>query len=99
MMIQIPAVLARRAGQGAAPDRSRRWIDGNATSGHQAAIAKRNRQMPEDSAAAKRAGENVLDALGRNSLFMAAALPTKVWPAVYNRYGHSSSSAYMSTTR
>ena len=53
----------------------------------QAALAKRNRQLPEDSPAAKQAGEIVLDALGRNSLFMAAALPAKVWPPLFNRYG------------
>ena len=37
-------------------------------------------------AAAKRAGEIVLDALGRNPLFVAAALPAKVWPPLFNRY-------------
>ena len=63
------------------------WVDGNVTSGPQAALAKRNRQLPEDSAAAKRAGEIVLDALGRHPLFMAAALPAKVWPPLFNRYG------------
>ena len=42
--------------------------------------------MPEDGSAAKRAGEIVLDALGRNTLFVAAALPAKVWPPLFNRY-------------
>jgi PKHD-type hydroxylase len=63
------------------------WIDGNATSGQQAALAKRNRQLPEDSAAAKAAGDIVLAALGRNPLFVAAALPARVWPPMFNRYG------------
>jgi PKHD-type hydroxylase len=88
MMIQIPAVLTvaqvaevRRLVEAA------EWIDGNATSGPQAALAKRNRQLREDSAAGKRAGEIVLDALGSNALFMAAALPAKVWPPLFNRYG------------
>lgn len=62
------------------------WIDGNVTSGAQAALAKRNRQLPEDGAAAKKAGDIVLDALGRNPVFMAAALPKKVWPPMFNRY-------------
>jgi PKHD-type hydroxylase len=65
------------------------WVDGNVTSGAQAALAKRNRQLPEDSAAAQRAGAIVLDALGRNALFMAAALPAKVWPPLFNRYAAS----------
>ena len=88
MLIQIPEVLtaAQVAEIRQLIDRAD-WVDGNVTSGPQAALAKRNRQLPEDSAAAKRAGEIVLDALGRNPLFMAAALPAKVWPPLFNRYG------------
>ncbi|MDK2769501.1 MAG: Fe2+-dependent dioxygenase [Sphingomonas sp.] len=63
------------------------WIDGNATSGHQSALAKNNEQLPEDSAAAKAAGKVILDALGRSPLFFAAALPLKVFPPLFNRYG------------
>ncbi|WP_374943036.1 Fe2+-dependent dioxygenase [Sphingomonas sp.] len=62
------------------------WIDGNATSGTQSALAKRNAQLPEDSAAAIEAGRIVLDALGRSALFVAAALPLKVFPPLFNRY-------------
>jgi PKHD-type hydroxylase len=62
------------------------WIDGNATSGPQSALAKRNEQLPEDSAAAQEAGGIVLDALGRSALFVAAALPLKVFPPLFNRY-------------
>ena len=66
------------------------WIDGNATSGQQSALAKRNEQLPEDSAAAREAGGIILDALGRSALFVAAALPLKVFPPLFNRYagGH-----------
>lgn len=63
------------------------WIDGNATSGHQSALAKNNEQLPEESAAAKAAGKVILDALGRSPLFFAAALPLKVFPPLFNRYG------------
>ncbi|MEG8016309.1 Fe2+-dependent dioxygenase [Sphingomonas sp. 22R3R2A-7] len=62
------------------------WVDGNATSGAQSALAKRNAQLPEDSAAAREAGGIVLDALGRSALFVAAALPLKVFPPLFNRY-------------
>lgn len=62
------------------------WIDGNATSGAQSALAKRNEQLPEDSAAAIRAGEMVQDALARSPLFVSAALPQKVFPPLFNRY-------------
>ncbi|WP_277968832.1 Fe2+-dependent dioxygenase [Sphingomonas echinoides] len=63
------------------------WIDGNATSGAQSALAKRNTQLPEDSAAARAGGSAVLDALGACPLFVAAALPLKVFPPLFNRYG------------
>jgi len=62
------------------------WIDGNATSGAQSALAKRNEQLPEDSAAAREAGALVLDALAASPLFVAAALPLKVFPPLFNRY-------------
>ena len=62
------------------------WIDGNATSGHQSALAKKNAQLPEDSAAAREAGTMVLDALSGTALFVAAALPLKVYPPLFNRY-------------
>ncbi|KQM67463.1 PKHD-type hydroxylase [Sphingomonas sp. Leaf17] len=62
------------------------WIDGNATSGPQAALAKRNEQLPEDLPAAREAADMVLDALGRTPLFVAAALPLKVYPPLFNRY-------------
>ena len=62
------------------------WIDGNATSGQQSALAKRNEQLPEDSAASREAGGIILDALGRSALFVAAALPLKVFPPLFNRY-------------
>lgn len=88
MLIAIPdlldaAALARVRGIVESAD----WIDGNATSGHQSALAKRNRQLPEGSAAAREAGEIVLGALQTNPLFVAAALPAKVFPPLFNRYG------------
>jgi PKHD-type hydroxylase len=62
------------------------WQDGNVTSGHQSALAKNNEQLPEDCAAAQEAGKLVLDALGQSPLFIAAALPLKIFPPLFNRY-------------
>ncbi len=62
------------------------WIDGNATSGAQSALAKRNTQLPEDSAAARAGCGMVLDALAASPLFVASALPLKVFPPLFNRY-------------
>lgn len=87
MMLAIPGVL-----QGDTLDhvrvllRNAEWIDGNATSGHQSALAKKNRQLPEGSPAAREAGNIILDALGATPLFVAGALPLKVFPPLFNSY-------------
>ncbi len=62
------------------------WVDGNITSGHQSALAKRNLQLPEESEAARQAGQMVLEALGRSPMFIAAALPLKIFPPLFNSY-------------
>ena len=87
MLIAIPDVLsAEQLAEIRSLIDAAEWIDGNATSGAQSALAKRNRQLPEESDAAKRAGSIVLDALAASPLFVAAALPLKVFPPLFNRY-------------
>ena len=87
MLLQVPNVLTAgevatlRARIDAAP-----WIDGNVTSGHQSAQAKYNEQLPEESAAARECGETIRQALARQPLFMSAALPSRVFPPLFNRY-------------
>ncbi|WP_114953395.1 Fe2+-dependent dioxygenase [Sphingosinicella terrae] len=88
MMLAVPDLLDK---EGVARVRAvidaGEWIDGNATSGHQSALAKHNRQLAEESAAAREAARLVLDALGRSPLFIAGALPLKIFPPLFNRYG------------
>ncbi|MEP6784687.1 MAG: Fe2+-dependent dioxygenase [Sphingomonadales bacterium] len=62
------------------------WVDGNVTSGHQSALAKKNEQLPEDSPAGRDAGAIILNALQRSPLFIAAALPARIFPPLFNRY-------------
>lgn len=62
------------------------WADGNATSGHQSAGAKVNRQLPEDSVEAREVGAMVRQALAANPMFVSAALPHTVFPPLFNRY-------------
>ena len=88
MMLQIPGVLSkdevtRLRGLIDAAD----WTDGNITSGFQSALAKQNLQLPEDSAAAREGGAIILAALERNPLFIAGALPARIYPPLFNRYG------------
>src|SRR3546814_3371013 len=87
MMLAIPDLLGKGGvGRIRAIIDAADWVDGNATSGHQSALAKSNRQLPENSAAAREARRLVLDALGRSPLFIAAALPLKIFPPLFNRY-------------
>ena len=87
MLLQIPDILppgqvaAFRARLDGAP-----WVDGNATSGHQSAHAKRNEQVREDSAEARELGGLVMEALHTSPLFFSAALPKQVFPPLFNRY-------------
>ncbi|WP_137818199.1 Fe2+-dependent dioxygenase [Pseudomonas sp. 2FG] len=87
MMVHIPKVLTpeqvadcRRLLQQA------QWIDGKATAGFQSALAKDNLQLPEDSPEGRQMGELILQALSRNPLFVSAALPSKVFPPLFNCY-------------
>jgi PKHD-type hydroxylase len=87
MLLQIPDVLAaeqvalaRRLLDGA------EWIDGRVTAGHQSARAKDNQQLPEDHPLNRQLGDVILAALQRNPLFIAAALPLRVFPPLFNRY-------------
>lgn len=63
------------------------WVDGKVTAGHQSGRVKHNMQLPEDTPLARQLGARVLDALNRSPLFISAALPQKVFPPLFNRYG------------
>jgi len=62
------------------------WVDGRVTAGYQAQEVKRNAQIPEGSAVAKELGEMILAGLARSPRFMAAALPLRVFPPMFNSY-------------
>ncbi|QUT05979.1 Fe2+-dependent dioxygenase [Sphingobium phenoxybenzoativorans] len=88
MMIPIPGLLdAEGVARVRALIDTAQWVDGNVTSGFQSALAKRNLQLPEDSAEAQQAAQIVFDAVSRNALFIAAALPLRVFPPLFNSYG------------
>ena len=88
MLLRLPRLLTsdqvaycREALAGAA------WADGRETAGAQSRLAKRNLQLPEDTPQAKALGALILDALAADAAFMSAALPLKVFPPLFNRYG------------
>jgi PKHD-type hydroxylase len=63
------------------------WVDGRVTAGAQSASVKNNLQLPEGSLAARELGDMVLGALSRSPLFISAAIPHKIFPPLFNRYG------------
>jgi PKHD-type hydroxylase len=87
MLVQIPDVLtpAQVADARRMLDQAE-WIDGRVTAGHQSARTKHNLQLPEGHPVAEQIGDVILTALQRHPLFVAAALPLRVFPPLFNRY-------------
>jgi len=89
MLLHVPKVLDEqqlkrvRARLEAAGDA---WVDGRATAGHQGARVKHNQQLDEASAVARELGDIILAAIERHPLFISAALPSVVYPPMFNRY-------------
>lgn len=87
MLIKIPDVLtAAQVAEAREILDTTDWVDGKVTAGHQSAKAKDNMQLPEGSPAAVKLGAMILEALGKNPLFLSAALPLHVFPPLFNRY-------------
>jgi PKHD-type hydroxylase len=87
MLLHIPDVLTAEQVRDArrALDRAT-WVDGRATAGYQSARVKHNLQLAESDPAAEAVGDVILTALQRSPLFIAAALPLRVFPPLFNRY-------------
>src|SRR4051812_46035815 len=75
------AILARAA-----------WGDGRVTAGVQSAQMKNNEQLPQDGADREALQRIVLGGLNRHAMFFSAALPKRVFPPLFNRYGGTSNS-------
>jgi len=87
MLLQIPDVIsAEQVAQARQMLEASQWVDGRVTAGHQSAMAKHNLQLPEEHPVARQLGDMILGALQRNSLFIAAALPLRVFPPLFNKY-------------
>jgi PKHD-type hydroxylase len=87
MLLQIPDILTvDQVRQCRQVLDSAKWIDGRVTAGPQSARAKNNLQISDEDPIAGQLGDCILCALEKNQLFMAAALPAKVFPPLFNRY-------------
>jgi PKHD-type hydroxylase len=70
------------------------WADGRLTAGYQSAKAKNNLQLPDDHPVARELGALVLDGLQRSAMFMAGALPRRIFPPLFNCYREGQSFGY-----
>ncbi len=92
MLLSIPQVLNKdQVAQARAILESAEWIDGSVTAGYQSTLAKNNIQLPEESEASRQVGDMILEALALQPIFMSAALPSKIFPPLFNCYqnGHA----------
>jgi PKHD-type hydroxylase len=89
MLLQIPGLFnaeqvrllcGRLEGAGSA------WVDGRVTAGHQGAQVKHNLQLAEDAPVARELSAIVVAALERHPLFLSSALPSRIYPPMFNRY-------------
>jgi PKHD-type hydroxylase len=86
-MLHIPDVLtAEQVRKCRAALERASWVDGRGTAGHMAVRAKDNQQLAQDDPLAIEIGDFIVERLGNNPQFFAAALPLKVLPPRFNRY-------------
>jgi PKHD-type hydroxylase len=91
MLLRVPEVLTPSAlARCRAIVEAAGWADGKITAGTQSEQVKNNRQLAEDSEAARAARSIVLDGLGKSALFITGALPKKTYPPLFNRYDGAS---------
>ena len=88
MLLCIPNVLStEQVAQARQRLANATWIDGSSTAGHIAARVKNNAQLDPANPDAREIGDMILQALSQNSLFLSAALPLRILPPMFNRYG------------
>jgi PKHD-type hydroxylase len=63
------------------------WTDGRASAGAQAVQVKNNEQLDPQGEPARTLRQVILQALDRTPRFLSAALPKRVFPPHFNRYG------------
>lgn len=88
MLICIPEVLTKaQVARFRARMDEAEWIDGRGTAGAQSASVKNNEQLGPNCPVARQLGDEILDALSRNTLFLSAAVPLRIIPPLFSRYG------------
>ncbi|MGE0667771.1 MAG: Fe2+-dependent dioxygenase [Sphingomonadales bacterium] len=87
MLIVIPGVLTKdQVSRSLQALHAADWVDGKVTAGVQSGAVKQNMQLPEGSPVAQQLGDALMSVLSNTPAFIAAALPAKVYPPLFNRY-------------
>jgi PKHD-type hydroxylase len=87
MLISVPDVLTREEIREFREVLDRTdWVDGKVTAGFQSAKVKDNAQLAEGHPVARALGERIVAAIEINPVFVAAALPYRIFPPLFNRY-------------
>lgn len=88
MLLHIPAVLnPDELAQARSILANAPWVPGQVTAGRQAALVKDNEQLAQQGEHAKALRAIIVPALDRHTLFFSAALPRRIVPPLFNRYG------------
>ncbi len=88
MLICIPELLSKETVDHFRQTMSAaEWVDGASTAGTQAVSTKNNLQLPPTSEVAVSLGQQLLNAISQNPLYLSAALPLRFLPPMFNRYG------------
>jgi len=92
MVLKIPQVLnPEQVARTRKAIEKAKWIDGRTTAGYQASKAKTNMQLRQDDPIAREQGDVIIQALQQAPLFVSAALPLRIFPPLFNRYGEGDS--------
>lgn len=87
MLVSIPQVLSPdEVGQFRTYLDKADWQDGTSTAGSIARHVKKNQQLDDIKEPTISLGNHILRVLSQNPIFVAAALPDKIYPPKFNRY-------------
>ena len=87
MLVTIPAAIDQRLlEQCHEALATAEWADGRGSAGYLSRTVKNNAQLSDTDPTARKLGDLILAALEQNPTFVAAALPLKVVPPLFNRY-------------
>jgi PKHD-type hydroxylase len=88
MIVEIPGVFSPKEAQYLVDKlRTAQWVDGKVTAGAQSQRVKHNRQLDGDDPLGREIGDEIINRLAKDAVFMSAALPKRIYPPLFNCYG------------